>query len=56
MLAYVLAITPALSDLDHSDAEKGWTTRLPPPKAYRPVALLNTLGKILEAIIATRIA
>jgi hypothetical protein len=26
------------------------------PKAYRPVALLNTLGKILEAIIATRIA
>ncbi|OGE48027.1 hypothetical protein PENARI_c033G04144 [Penicillium arizonense] len=26
------------------------------PKAYRPVALLNTLGKVLEAIIATRIA
>jgi hypothetical protein len=26
------------------------------PKAYRPVALLNTLGKILEAIIATKIA
>jgi exonuclease III len=26
------------------------------PKSYRPVALLNTLGKILEAIIATRIA
>jgi len=26
------------------------------PKSYRPVALLNTLGKILESIIATRIA
>lgn len=26
------------------------------PKAYRLVALLNTLGKILEAIVATRIA
>jgi hypothetical protein len=26
------------------------------PKAYRPVALLNTLGKILEAIIAIRVA
>ncbi|KAJ9480553.1 hypothetical protein VN97_g13002, partial [Penicillium thymicola] len=26
------------------------------PKSYRPVALLNTLGKILEAVIATRIA
>jgi hypothetical protein len=26
------------------------------PKTYRPVALLNTLGKVLEAIIATRIA
>ncbi|KAJ5876528.1 uncharacterized protein N7529_002112 [Penicillium soppii] len=26
------------------------------PKSYRPVALLNTLVKILEAIIATRIA
>ena len=25
------------------------------PKSYRPVALLNTLGKILESIIATRI-
>jgi hypothetical protein len=26
------------------------------PKAYRPVALLNTLGKFLEAIIAQRIS
>lgn len=26
------------------------------PKSYRPVALLNTLGKLLESIIATRIA
>jgi ribonuclease HI len=26
------------------------------PKAYRPIALLNTLGKALEAIIATRLA
>ncbi|OQE11190.1 hypothetical protein PENFLA_c078G07425, partial [Penicillium flavigenum] len=26
------------------------------PKSYRPVALLNTLGKVLEAAIATRIA
>ncbi|KUM55456.1 hypothetical protein ACN42_g11818, partial [Penicillium freii] len=26
------------------------------PKSYRPVALLNTLGKILEAVVATRIA
>ncbi|KAJ5159350.1 uncharacterized protein N7500_009001 [Penicillium coprophilum] len=26
------------------------------PKSYRPVALLNTLGKVLEAIVATRIA
>lgn len=26
------------------------------PKSYRPVALLNTLGKILESIIATRIS
>ncbi|BAE65488.1 unnamed protein product [Aspergillus oryzae RIB40] len=26
------------------------------PKSYRPVALLNTFGKILESIIATRIA
>ncbi|CRL30042.1 Endonuclease/exonuclease/phosphatase [Penicillium camemberti] len=26
------------------------------PKSYRPVALLNTLGKVLEAIIATRVA
>ena len=25
-------------------------------KSYRPVALLNTLSKILESIIATRIA
>ncbi|GMF81920.1 unnamed protein product [Aspergillus oryzae] len=26
------------------------------PKSYRPVALLNTFGKILESIIATRVA
>lgn len=26
------------------------------PKLYRPVALLNTLGKILESIVATRMA
>ncbi|KAJ6133707.1 hypothetical protein N7523_000029 [Penicillium sp. IBT 18751x] len=26
------------------------------PKLYRPVALLNTLGKLLESIVATRIA
>ncbi|KUM55425.1 hypothetical protein ACN42_g11853 [Penicillium freii] len=26
------------------------------PKSYRPVALLNTLGKVLEAVISTRIA
>ncbi|OOQ82702.1 putative reverse transcriptase [Penicillium brasilianum] len=26
------------------------------PKSYRPVALLNTLGKILESVVATRIA
>ena len=26
------------------------------PKSYRPVALLNTLGKVLESIVATRIA
>ncbi|KAJ1706371.1 putative reverse transcriptase [Aspergillus flavus] len=26
------------------------------PKSYRPVALLNTLGKILESTVATRIA
>jgi hypothetical protein len=26
------------------------------PKSYRPVALLNTLGKVLESIIATRIS
>jgi hypothetical protein len=26
------------------------------PKAYRPIALLNTMGKILDAIIATRIS
>jgi hypothetical protein len=25
------------------------------PKAYRPIALLNTLGKVLEAIVATRL-
>ena len=26
------------------------------PKAYRPIALLNTLGKVLEAIMANRLA
>lgn len=26
------------------------------PKSYRPIALLNTLGKVLEAIIANRLA
>ena len=26
------------------------------PKAYRPIALLNTLGKILESIVATRLS
>lgn len=26
------------------------------PKAYRPIALLNTLGKALEAVMATRLA
>ncbi|KAJ6436485.1 hypothetical protein O9K51_10967 [Purpureocillium lavendulum] len=26
------------------------------PKSYRPIALLNTLGKVLEAIIASRLA
>lgn len=26
------------------------------PKSYRPVALLNTIGKLLESIIATRLA
>jgi hypothetical protein len=26
------------------------------PKAYRPIALLNTLGKVMEAIIANRLA
>ena len=25
------------------------------PKAYRPIALLNTLGKALEAIIVKRV-
>jgi hypothetical protein len=25
------------------------------PSAYRPIALLNTLGKILEAVISNRI-
>ena len=25
------------------------------PAAYRPIALLNTLGKVLESIIATRL-
>jgi hypothetical protein len=25
------------------------------PKSYRPVALLNTLGKLLESVIATRL-
>ena len=26
------------------------------PKSYRPIALLNTLGKALEAVIANRLA
>ena len=26
------------------------------PKSYRPIALLNTISKILESIVATRIA
>lgn len=26
------------------------------PKSYRPITLLNTLGKILEACVTTRIA
>lgn len=26
------------------------------PKSYRPISLLNTLGKIMEAILATRIS
>ena len=26
------------------------------PKAYRPIALLNTVGKIMEAVIATRLS
>jgi hypothetical protein len=26
------------------------------PKAYRPIALLNTVGKVLEAVIASRIS
>jgi hypothetical protein len=26
------------------------------PKAYRPIALLNTLGKVMEAIIANRLS
>ncbi|KAK4071132.1 hypothetical protein Purlil1_13494 [Purpureocillium lilacinum] len=26
------------------------------PKAYRPIALLNTLGKVMDAIIATRLS
>ena len=26
------------------------------PKAYRPIALLNTIGKALEAVIASRIS
>ena len=25
------------------------------PSAYRPIALLNTLGKVLESIIATKL-
>ncbi|EMD86559.1 hypothetical protein COCHEDRAFT_53746, partial [Bipolaris maydis C5] len=26
------------------------------PKAYRPIALLNTVGKVMDAIIARRIS
>ena len=26
------------------------------PKSYRPISLLNTLGKIMEAVLATRIS
>ena len=26
------------------------------PKAYRPIALLNTLGKVLEAVLARRLS
>lgn len=26
------------------------------PKAYRPIALLNTLGKVMEAIIANQLS
>jgi len=26
------------------------------PKAYRPIALLNTIGKIMDAIIARRLS
>jgi hypothetical protein len=35
---------------------KGGPCNFRQPKSYQPVALLNTLGKILESIIATRIA
>jgi hypothetical protein len=28
----------------------------PVPEAYRPISLLNTLGKLLEAVIARRLS
>lgn len=40
-------------DVRHSDAPEIRPQGYQMPKPYRPVALLNTLGKILEAVVAT---
>ena len=45
--AFKKSITVALRKLGKSDYTK--------PKAYRPMALMNTLGKIMDTVLARRI-
>ena len=40
----------------YRDAPKPGKGDYTQPKSYRPIALLNTIGKILDAIIARRIS
>ena len=37
-------------------AAEAWKTRLLAPGAYRPISLLNTIGKLLEAVMARRLS
>jgi len=48
--------TPSVESSVNSGAPETGQTDYTNPNAYRPISLLNTLGKLLEAVIAKRLS